>query len=451
MSSAVIDTEISSSGIPSSDSTQISGNPQVVSFSFYQVVPTRERNYPFNKTGKPFLELQVLGDRHTLTTVAGQLFKLHMEEALGESLYEHVWRFEPCENGYGKAFNNRVPILSSTQMGVKEQYQLDPDEDFSSDRCYLSEGSEMIFFYDEGSPTRIFVSISSVTQMPAEMEVQQYPRKNVSEAARAEASRKRSLIEAFPKLGSITMDEAYPFLRKRLLKERVKFDIGQGSCCFTDTWAHMWGGGVMPAYTSSLECLVPFKDLDEAFYSFDQGIKKQVSPGYPAYEEIEEVEKADGRIVKQKKQRPSDDLDFGVIVRPYPSSVNPSEYKSEYHKDSMFGCGDMDSWNSKVDPDRKVVGRWKRWAFNFALQPGSLEASKAEFSFTRQFPKCSKWLTHPSKISYWMFMENGVLNAVKGKSSKKGDNVVHQTLKHTTLHEMFADMECQIVLPKSWK
>ena len=117
----------------------------------------------------------------------------------------------------------------------------------------------------------------------------------------------------------------------------------------------------------------------------------------------------------------------------------------------MFGCGDMDSWNSKVDPDRKVVGRWKRWAFNFALQPGSLEASKAEFSFTRQFPKCSKWLTHPSKISYWMFMENGVLNAVKGKSSKKGDNVVHQTLKHTTLHEMFADMECQIVLPKSWK
>ena len=33
----------------------------------------------------------------------------------------------------------------------------------------------------------------------------------------------------------------------------------------------------------------------------------------------------------------------------------------------------------------------------------------------------------------------------------KAENVVHKTLKHDSLHAMFADMEMQIVLPKAWK
>jgi hypothetical protein len=51
-----------------------------------------------------------------------------------------------------------------------------------------------------------------------------------------------------------------------------------------------------------------------------------------------------------------------------------------------------------------------------------------------------------------MKMEGGALSAVTGRNHpKKPDNVVHRTLKHTTLHAMFQDMEEQLVLPKSWK
>ena len=74
------------------------------------------------------------------------------------------------------------------------------------------------------------------------------------------------------------------------------------------------------------------------------------------------------------------------------------------------------------------------------------------FSFNKQFPKCNAWLTYSSSIAYYMTLEFGILKAMKGKiNPKKGENVVHETLKHDSLHALFADMESQLVLPKSWK
>ena len=74
------------------------------------------------------------------------------------------------------------------------------------------------------------------------------------------------------------------------------------------------------------------------------------------------------------------------------------------------------------------------------------------FSFAKQFPQCTAWLTHPCGTSHWMFLERGVLHAVKGKHNPTtGEKVVHRTLKHTSLHAMFTDMEDQLVLPKAWK
>ena len=70
----------------------------------------------------------------------------------------------------------------------------------------------------------------------------------------------------------------------------------------------------------------------------------------------------------------------------------------------------------------------------------------------RQFPKCSKWLTHPAGICHRMELAAGVLRAFKGKSKAGGDSkAAYTTVKHSSLHDLFADMETQIVLPKSWK
>jgi hypothetical protein len=78
--------------------------------------------------------------------------------------------------------------------------------------------------------------------------------------------------------------------------------------------------------------------------------------------------------------------------------------------------------------------------------------SMFRFSFNKQFPKCNAWLTYSSSISYYMTLEFGILKAMKGKfNPRKGENVLYQTLKHDSLHAVFADMESQLVLPKSWK
>ena len=43
------------------------------------------------------------------------------------------------------------------------------------ERCLLQEGSEMIFFYDEGSPSRYGVTLESVTSMPDSQTIENYP------------------------------------------------------------------------------------------------------------------------------------------------------------------------------------------------------------------------------------------------------------------------------------
>jgi hypothetical protein len=138
--------------------------------------------------------------------------------------------------------------------------------------------------------------------------------------------------------------------------------------------------------------------------------------------------------------------DSSVILQAYPTNLPSSEYKPEMMKDLMW-----EEWGStiKVDP---TVASWSRWAFNFSLPVDwRTDPRNTAFSFTAQFPKCALWLTHPTSSAHWLSLERGVLCAIKGKNNPQGaNNVVHKTLKHDTLHAVFADMEEQLILPVSW-
>ena len=67
------------------------------------------------------------------------------------------------------------------------------------------------------------------------------------------------------------------------------------------------------------------------------------------------------------------------------------------------------------------------------------------FRFSKQFPKCTAWITRQSKVAFWFAIEGGVLSARRGKAAmNKPAAAKHKTLKYTTLHEMFTDMETRL-------
>ena len=81
----------SSSTSPQTSPSTISN---VVRIAFYNVKYTNERNYPYSKSGAgPVLQIEVLGDRHSLDDIGHMLFDHYLEEVLDESLYDHIWRY----------------------------------------------------------------------------------------------------------------------------------------------------------------------------------------------------------------------------------------------------------------------------------------------------------------------------------------------------------------------
>lgn len=63
----------------------------VVTLSFRQVAYKKRK---WVATGTPVLELEVIGELHTLTDVGEKLFDCYLGDLLNECLYDHVWRFE---------------------------------------------------------------------------------------------------------------------------------------------------------------------------------------------------------------------------------------------------------------------------------------------------------------------------------------------------------------------
>jgi hypothetical protein len=157
-----------------------SGTTMVVNVSFYDVICMNNRDYPYKKVGRSFLELEVL-DHHTLRDLAKALFKHCLNERYGEGLNSHIWRFEPFQGRdcSGMAFNRKIPILSR-EMGCKAQYSMFQYReidgwhvDYSS--LLIKEGMDLLFFYDEGDTRLVAVSIDKISPIPVGKSINDYP------------------------------------------------------------------------------------------------------------------------------------------------------------------------------------------------------------------------------------------------------------------------------------
>jgi hypothetical protein len=156
-----------------------------------------------------------------------------------------------------------------TDMGVTSTEYGDEDRRGSFQKDYIYEGMNMIFLYDEGSPTRLFMTIDSICPIPEGTSLESYPRMLGTESA-VDVACKRRRIDEQPLLTASRMDDAMPSLAHRLLREHgIHLEIGKG-LAMDDRWAVIWGGSPKPAYQSSLECVAPFDDMDECLYCFDE-------------------------------------------------------------------------------------------------------------------------------------------------------------------------------------
>jgi hypothetical protein len=179
-----------------------------------------------------------------------------LRDKLNEELYEHTWRFDPFGEGdvCAPAMCSNKPILAKDMYDVKGVYQTGADAGNTPQEPYrVQEGSEFIFFYDEGSPTQLIVSINHISPLPMDKAIEDYPCRIDVEAAAVQAA-KRQRIAAAPVL-TIIMDEAYPNLKHRLLQEdRISVLFGNGCEPKGDSpheqtpFCVIWGG---PAYTRS--------------------------------------------------------------------------------------------------------------------------------------------------------------------------------------------------------
>ncbi len=224
----------------------------IVTLSFRQVCHKRNGWVP---RGNAFLEIDVIGDCHTLTTVARKLFDWYLGEMRGEGLYDHLWRFEiPPYDGDTLALDVKIPILSQ-QMMAREPYPFG----FASPRRYpLRVGSEMMFHYDEGDTTRIAVTVERIENMKPMDSPELFPRRKGAQAEAFVAALSSERDRAEGDGHSLTVDQAFPFLKDVILSKRYTSYFGR---CGKDLCGAVEGG--ITDNGDQLYCPLQFECLED--------------------------------------------------------------------------------------------------------------------------------------------------------------------------------------------
>lgn len=186
----------------------------VVSIAFRNIVYGGKSENAFRKVGEPVLQIEVLGDCHNFEHIGELLFRHYLQEVLNEELYMHMWRFEPCDRGDNSlALDPSLPILSD-EMRTTNPFSTFVEHKGGSKTSYkVKEGMDLLFKYDEGSPTYLMATIESINPLPEGKSVDAYPAKKADPNEHL-IGKKRQRIEETPAL-TIPMDEAYPHLRAR--------------------------------------------------------------------------------------------------------------------------------------------------------------------------------------------------------------------------------------------
>jgi hypothetical protein len=197
-----------------------SESPKVVCLSFRQVKFSRKKRRYAMAEGEAVLELQLLGDRHSLTDAAELLFQSYLGNILNESLNDHIWRFTPIEDECLQ-LSSDIPLLSR-EMKADEPYEAFSGEVYKK---RLQQGFEMLFYYDEGSTTRLHVTVTSVDPLSsldlATTDVFQFPRIKGDDATRS------LLVAEIEESDDVadtditnTLDAAFPFIAAATMSTR---------------------------------------------------------------------------------------------------------------------------------------------------------------------------------------------------------------------------------------
>ena len=249
------------SKLPTKITANKSGSEYVIEISFqsgnYDSYSKKKRR----KTSRPLLKAVVLGEYHTWTDVGKLLFQYHLHEILQEDLSSHLWRFQTRER---KSFDPDLPLLSPQSKNI------------------ISAGSELLFHYDEGSPTIIEVTIERIYTIPEESSLSDYPIQ-IDLISQDEKQIVKQRVESLATMHTTTttaaavrMDEAFPRLSKVLLGPPNGMDIGIRNAASStwSWWGRVWGGENVSRF-HCIEAFEPFTDIDEALLTFERGLEKQ--------------------------------------------------------------------------------------------------------------------------------------------------------------------------------
>ena len=187
----------------------------IVSLSFHEATFSTKRREYIKKKSDSLLDLEVIGELHNFEDIADALFAHYLSAVRGgDILHEHVWRFEPVgleeADGETLALDSNKPILSS-DMRAREPYELGMCDPIA---CKINVGFEMIFFYDEGSSTRVAVTVDAVEPLDANLsETSSFPRVKGTDVGTStdviEQPTDNVLDALFPSLQKTVFDPAY--------------------------------------------------------------------------------------------------------------------------------------------------------------------------------------------------------------------------------------------------
>ena len=178
----------------------------VVLVSFRQAV---EQEWKWVATGSPFVEIELLGEKHSLKDAVKSLFKYYLRDVRREELSDHSWDFVPEEDDR-LALDVHTPLLSEYIIARETSCR---GSSGISRRITMRKGSQMTFVYDYGTPTTIAVKIEDITEKPEDIPEESYPREKAGDLIASTASGGTA---------GLTVDQAFPELAAAALSKRFQ-------------------------------------------------------------------------------------------------------------------------------------------------------------------------------------------------------------------------------------
>ena len=166
--------------------------PKVVTISFHEALwSNKKKDYVKRDGDDAILELEMLGHQHSLENVAESLFEHYLGDVLGERLNAHLWHFDVRISESTKHLNASIPLLSHSMI--------------------MRVGLDFIFFYDEGTTTRLACRIESIEDLPPSADPTTFPRvKGVHIVAPTDTDDENTTIDSiFPSLTKIILSPKF--------------------------------------------------------------------------------------------------------------------------------------------------------------------------------------------------------------------------------------------------